>query len=49
MCLHLLKLNETYGTAHIQVYKKMHVTHRALRNFKDNLHVGLMQHNEYTT
>ena len=25
----------TYGTAHVQVYKKMCVTHHALRNFED--------------
>ena len=37
-----------YGTAHIQVYKQTHVTSCASRNFEDNSHVGLMQHEEYT-
>ena len=37
-----------YGTAHIQVYKQTCVTHRALRNFEDNLRVGLVRHEEYT-
>ena len=37
-----------YGTAHIQVYKQTHVTCRASRNFEDNSHVGLVQHEEYT-
>ena len=36
------------GTAHIQVYKQTHVTRRASRNFEDNSHVGLVQHEEYT-
>ena len=38
----------SYGTAHAQVYKQTHVTHRASRNFEDNLCVGLVQHEEYT-
>ena len=37
-----------YGTAHIQVYKKMRVTRRASRNFKDNLRVELVRHQGYT-
>ena len=37
-----------YGTAHVQVYKLMCVTRRASRNFACNLHVGLVQHKEYT-
>ena len=37
-----------YGTAHVQVYKQMHVTHHAFRNFEDNLRVGLVRHEEYT-
>ena len=37
-----------YGTAHIQVYKQTHVTRRTSRNFEDNSHVGLVQHEEYS-
>ena len=37
-----------YGNAHIQVYKQTRVTRHALRNFEDNLCVGLVQHKEYT-
>ena len=34
-------LNVTvYSTAHVQVYKQTYVTHRASRNFEDNLLVG---------
>ena len=32
----------TYGTAHIQVYKQMCVTHRDSRNFEDNSRVWLV-------
>ena len=38
-----------YGTAHVQVYKQTRVMRRALRNFKDNSRVGLMQQEEFTT
>ena len=38
-----------YGIAHVQVYKKTRVVHRASRNFEDNLRVRLMQHEEHTT
>ena len=38
----------SYGTAHVQVYKQTCVMHRALRNFENYLHVGLMRHEEYT-
>ena len=37
-----------YSTAHVQVYKQTHVTHRALRKFEDNSCIGLMRHEEYT-
>ena len=36
-----------YSTAHVQVYKQMRVTHRAMRNFACNTCVGLVQHEEY--
>ena len=36
------------ATAHVQVYKQMHVTHRAWRKFEDNSRVGLVRHEEYT-
>ena len=41
-------VNLQYGTAHIQVFKQAHVTRCALRNFEDNLRVGLVRHKEYT-
>ena len=37
-----------YSTAHVQVYKKTQVTCHALRNFEDNLRIGLMQHEKHT-
>ena len=37
-----------YSTAHVQVYKQTRVTRRTLRNFEDNLRVGLVRHEEYT-
>ena len=38
-----------YGTVHVQVYKQTRVMHHALRDFEDNLRVGLMRHKNYTT
>ena len=32
---------DTYGTAHVQVYKQTHVTHHASRNFKITCVLGL--------
>ena len=37
-----------YGTAHVKVYKQTCVTCCALRNFEDNLRVGLVRHKDYT-
>ena len=37
-----------YGTSHVQVYKKTHVTLHVLRNFEDYLHVWLVLHEELT-
>ena len=47
ICISNIQLH-IYGTAHVQVYKQMRVTHRASRNFEDNSRVGLVQHEEYT-
>ena len=46
LVLPLYDIHLLYSTAYVQVYQKTCVTLCALRNFENNLCVGLMRHKE---